>query len=108
MAQITDAQAIRFVNEVIRPMAEAVEALDANVQIAADRYVAEFAPLVSGNVAADTIEDGRAAEGVSRMTLGDVQNFATQMAALRTLFDQVGVRDVIRKPGVRRIIASIS
>lgn len=108
MADITDPQAVRFVDEIIRPLAEAFEALDANAQIAKDRYTSEFAPLVSGNTGTDAIDDGRAAEGVSRLTLADIQNFATQVNAFVAQMDNAGVRDVIRKPGVRRIKASIS
>lgn len=108
MADITNPEAVRFVNEVIRPLAEAFEALDANAQIAKDRYTSTFAPLVSGNAGTDAVDDGRTAEGVSRLTLADVQNFATQVNTFVAQMDQSGVRDVIRKPGVRLVKASIT
>lgn len=107
MAQITDQEVIRFNNEYIRPLAEYLEALDATMQIVKDRYLAQIAPLVSGNASGDTIEDGRASEGVSRMTLGDIQGFASLVNSLLGVFDTAGVRDTMRKPGVRKVRAVI-
>lgn len=107
MAQITDEVAIRFINEHIRPLAERIEAVDSYMQIVKARYTSIFSPVVSGNVAADTIEDGRQAEGVTRLTLGDIQNFATLVNNLLTQLETVGVRDVMRKPGVRKVDVNI-
>jgi hypothetical protein len=66
-----------------------------------DRWFAQISPLVSGGAAEDEIADGREAEGVSRLTLGDVQNTMALVQTLVTAFDQTGRRDVIRKPTVR-------
>lgn len=104
MAAITDPQYIRFVNEVIRPMAELLRRLDVVNEDGKDTYFAQIAGLVSGNVADDTVEDGREAEGISRLTKGDIDNFITQMGTISTFFSNAGVRDVIRKPTVRPLI----
>lgn len=108
MANITNAQAVRFVNEVIRPLAEAFKALDANAQIAKNDYIGTFLPLVFGHLDTDLIDDGREAEGVSRLTLGDVKACAAEINTYVTQMEQAGVRDIISKPAVRRIIASIT
>lgn len=104
MAQITDSQVIAFVNGTVRPLAETIRLLDANNEDAIAQYFSKISPIVSSNVATDTIEDGRDAEGVSRLTLGDIQNFITLLSDMKTKFDGAGVRDTIRKPTVRQLL----
>jgi len=77
MAAITNPQYIKFVNEAVRPLAELLRKLDVVNEDAKDTYFAQISALVSGNVAGDAIDDGRDAEGISRLTKGDVDNFIT-------------------------------
>ena len=104
MADITDAEAIRFVNEVIRPTAEKMRGLKAEIDAAT---VAWFAGLNSAITnTADLLDDGREAEGVSRLTGADVVNLITQMMAYQTQLNAGGVASVISKPCVRTLQVS--
>ncbi len=100
MAVMNDPETIRFVNERLRPLAEKLHALDVEMQDTNAAYVLLQANL--GN-AEDSVEDGREAQGVSRLTVGDLQNFISQVRAIVSVFDGTGVRDVIRKPTVRKL-----
>jgi len=59
--------------------------------------------LVTTNTGPDAIDDGREAEGISRLTLGDVQKLKTIVANINTEFDVVGNRKAIQKPTVRSL-----
>ena len=102
MAAITDAEAIRFVNEQIRPMAERLRDLNALLDYTQGQW---FGGGLSAHFAAgsDTVEDGREAEGVSRMTAQDVTNLMTQIGTIITQFDGAGVMDVVNLPTVRAL-----
>jgi len=102
MADITDTQAIKFVNEQIRPLAEAMQALDYRIQACLTQWYASASALFP--VDADAIlQDGREAEGVSRLSGNDVVLLVTQLAAYKTAMDGAGVRNVISKPTVRAL-----
>ena len=101
MVDVTDAQVIKFVNEFIRPHAERLRNLDVFNEDGNDAYFAQISALLASNVDTDKIADGREAEGISRLTVGDVKNFITQVGTISTFFGNAGVRDVIRKPTVR-------
>lgn len=100
MAYVTNAQAIRFCDERIRPLAERM----ARLNVMLDETIAEYFQLQSyfGN-ADDSVADHREAQGVSRITAGDVVNLITQALTIQAQFDGAGVMDVIRKPTVRKI-----
>lgn len=101
---ITDAEAIRYCNEQVRPLAERMRALDYEIQAALVTYNAGVGDIFY-NATGETIEDGRADEGVSRLTGNDVLLLVTQMQAYKTAMDQAGVRNVISKPCVRTLQA---
>lgn len=103
MAQITDAEAIRFVNEQIRPLAEQLRDLNALLQNAKGVWIGGGLNMIFAT-ASDTIEDGREAEGVSRLTVGDVSALVSEISAILNRFGGEGVMDIIRKPCVRRMI----
>ena len=103
MAEITCPEAIKFANEQLRPMAERLRDLNAlmdalNVIWAGGGVSAYFSE------ASDTLEDGREAQGVSRLTGADVMNFVSQVQTIIAQFDGVGVMDVINKPCVRAMV----
>lgn len=100
MAEITDAEAIRFVNEQIRPMAERLRDLNALMDYARGLWIGGELMAHFANDA-DTVEDGREAEGVSRLTAKDVSDLVGQLATILTQFEETGVMDIIRKPCVR-------
>jgi len=101
MAEINDAEAIAFVNNYVRPLCEKVR----DLKVLLDDTTATWFLGVNPNFAngSDTVEDGREAEGVSRLTAADVTNAITQFQALQTVLDGGGVMNVIRKPTVRQI-----
>jgi len=100
MADITDAQAIRFANEQVRPLAEKMRALKAEIDAALVDWNGGINTTV-GSSGDDTLADGREAEGISRLTAADISNLVTQLTAYQTQLDQAGVADVISKPCVR-------
>ena len=102
MPLITDPVAIKWANEELRPMAERLRDLNALVD---DTLVAWFAGLntVIPNSATQDLDDGREAEGVSRLTGADIHSFMTQVATIQTQFDGAGVMDVIDLPTVRAL-----
>jgi len=75
---ITDPVAIRYVNEVVRPLCEKIRALAAEIDSSRATYDGGV-----GNAfwehGDEAIEDGRDAEGVSRLTGNDVLAFNTMV-----------------------------
>jgi hypothetical protein len=101
---IDDPQAIKFCNEVVRPLCERIRALKADIDAARAAYdggIGDFF-FTHGN---EAVEDGREAEGVSRLDGNDVLAFV-QFA----LYDQKvameagSIPAVIATPCVRSLI----
>ena len=100
MADITDPEAIRFVKEIVRPLSERMRDLHVLVQEAAAEWLADNGAMAAHFAnPADTVEDGRAAEGVSRLTALDVTDYVAEVATTKAQFD--AAMDIIRKPCVR-------
>ena len=97
---ITDPQAIRFCNEVVRPKAETIRALKAEVDAAMLSWYGGMNTLIP-NQAGEAVGDGREAEGVSRLSGADVNSFMALLANLQTRLSQTGVADVMQRPCVR-------
>lgn len=97
---ITDTVAIRYSNEVIRPMAEKLRNLKAEI----DSHMLQWHGGIGAIFTADMaglVDDGREAEGVSRLTGNDIVGLVNQMSALQTQLAGVGVMEVISKPCVQ-------
>ena len=103
MPDITNPTFILFTNEKLRKIAETVRDLKIIVDDAAEMWVDEIAPLVSTNVASDKILDGREAQGVSRLVLGDLIALIGVVGDMKTTLDGAGVMDIVRKPTVRTL-----
>lgn len=99
MAAITDPQAIRFVNEQVRPLCEEVRALKAKFDALAPSWYGGINALIT-NSANDSIEDGREAEGISRLTGADIHSAVAQFLAITPN------SEIIAKPCVRAIQVS--
>ncbi|CAN0063983.1 unnamed protein product [Phaeothamnion confervicola] len=95
MAQITDAEAIRFANEVLRPLCEEARALAARCVALSTVWFGGINATFAG--ATDTLEDGRAAQGVSRLTGADVTNAVAQLLGIDLN------AEIIQKPCVRQV-----
>jgi len=96
MADITNPEAIRFVNEVIRPMCEEARKLDVNRNALSTAWFSGI-NLIIGNSAGDAIADGRENEGVSRLTAADVTNAVSQLLGISLN------SEIIQKPCVRML-----
>jgi hypothetical protein len=95
---ITDPETIRFVNEVIRPMAESLRGIKSRIDGAVDTY-ARLVPNIPDD--GTLLDDGREAEGVSRLTGADIRGFANVMGDLKARLELDGVRQKLEKPTVR-------
>lgn len=98
---ITDPEAIKFVNEYIRPMCENIRYSNAR---GAD-FAIKWAGLSGDfpNDPAEIVEDGRESEGISRLSGADIQGVAAvfnQLLADLTPESQA----VIQKPCVRPLL----
>jgi len=98
---ITNPEAIKFVNEYIRPMCENVRASNAR----GTDFAIKWAGL-SGDFPNDPneiVEDGRDAEGVSRLSGADIQAVAAVFDALLGDLD-LTAQSIIQKPCVRPLL----
>ena len=102
MADITNPEAIRFINEVARPTAEKMRAMKAEIDSALVSWNAGIGSII-GTSAADKILDGREAEGVSRATAGDVAALGGQLIVYQTAMNVPGVAEIISKLCVRSL-----
>lgn len=75
---VTDPAAIRFVNEQVRPNAETMRAAFAQLEAYLGNWTAFAVALIPPD--GGSIEDGREAEGVSRITAEEIHAF-TNLAA---------------------------
>lgn len=100
---IDNAVAVRFCNEVVRPLAEDFRALKARI----DAALVTWRDIVSAAVPNDAslVNDKRDADGVSRLTGVDVNNFIALLQALQDRLNQTGVANVVSKPCVRTLEA---
>lgn len=97
---IDDPQAIKFVNEVIRPMAESARAIVARVEDAKTAWFGGLNQMFPNDSTA--VDDGREAEGISRLTGQDINSV---MSVLIAMDDQINA-EIIAKPCVRPLEAS--
>lgn len=102
---ITNPEDIRYCNETVRPLAEHVRSLKANIDSAMSRWHAGGVGARFVAALGETVEDGRESEGVSRLTGNDVVGLVVQLEAIQTLLNQSGVPAVVAKPCVRDLIA---
>lgn len=97
---MNDPQGIRFVNEVVRPLAEQLRANKVKLEAIKVEWENGVSDLFSKG---GDIEDGREAEGVSRLTCDDVNNFMAQV--LKIALGGAAALDeaIIAKPCVRAL-----
>ena len=99
---ITDAEAIKFVNEYIRPMCETVRYMGARGADFANKWAQ-----ISGefpNDPLEILEDGRDGQGVSRLTGADINAVATVFTTLLGEISGATAQAVISKPCVRPLL----
>jgi len=101
MAQITDPEAIRFVNEVVRPLCEERRAHDVRVNALQTVWFGGLNAFFSAGT--DTVEDGREAEGVSRLTAQQVTDAVGQLIKIAAGQSAADNTEIIQKPCVRQL-----
>ena len=99
---ITDPEAIKFVNEYIRPMCENVRYMGARGADFANKW-AQISALFP-NDALETVEDGRENQGVSRLTGADINAVAGAFTLLLSEISGAAAQAVISKPCVRPLL----
>ena len=104
MADITNPEAIRFVNEIVRPLSERARALYYECLAAVPDFQAVALEIPVGK---DVIQDEREASGVSRLDCDDVRVITTFLGAYIDAYEApaAGV-NAMAKPCVRRFEAS--
>jgi len=98
---ITDPEAIKFVNEYIRPMCEQIRSSNAKGADFAIKWAG-----ISGsfpNDPTEIVEDGREASGVSRLSGADIQAVASVFDSLLGDLD-ITAQAIIQKPCVRPLL----
>lgn len=98
-------EVIRFVNEQVRVMAERLRGLKAECDAMDARWQSSIGTVVSANLA-EAVEDGREADGVSRLTCNDVVLLMAQVEAFIAQLNGAGVGAVIAKPCVNPLRVS--
>jgi hypothetical protein len=96
---ITDPEVIKFCNQIVRPLAERLRADKAEL----GSHNIDWTEIQDKipNSAEETIEDGREAEGASRLTGKDVWDLMyAACGPIKTAIEQVGAT-TINKPCVR-------
>ena len=99
---ITDPEAIKFVNEYIRPMCENVRYMNARGSDFALKWAAVGSDFP--NDPAEIVEDGRAAEGVSVLTGADINAVAAVFSTLIGELAGATASAVVSKPCVRPLM----
>lgn len=98
---ITDPQAIKFSNEQVRPLAEDFRALLARVTAAETSWNGGINAM-NPNDPQELVNDGREAEGVSRLNGADINSFMSVILAMKAASNS----EIIAKPCVRPLQAN--
>lgn len=100
MPDITNPEAIKFANEIVRPLAEEARAFRAKVEAATTVWYGGMNAKFPND--ASEVDDGRANEGVSRLDGADVNNLMGNLIAMAA----AGNAEIISKPCVRPLSAN--
>ena len=90
---ITDPEVVRYCNVYLRPFAERLRAIKAELTDATAAYAANVDGLLVQYVSADPVIDGREAEGIGRITKIDMIRLRTLMVNLSTVLADASVTD---------------
>lgn len=97
MAAISDPNAIKFINEQVRPLAEAARALKARIGSLTTDWFAGLNNTITNT--SDLIADGRENQGVSRITGADVTNLVGNLISAHDVLND----QIVQKPCVKPI-----
>ena len=99
---ITNPEAIKFTNEQIRPMSERLRAIKVEIDSMMVDWFAGMNALIPNDVN-EALEDGREAEGISRLNGDDIVGLIIVAQAIQTQLNTAGYADRIAKPCVRPV-----
>lgn len=105
MADIVDPQAVKFVNEAVRPFCHQIRALKAESDSNLSRWASGINAIV-GSDAGDTVVDGRAADGITQLTAAEVSQLVGYMQGVADLIDAGNVAANIERACARPLDAS--
>jgi len=95
---ITDPEAIRFTNEIVRPYCEKMRNMYWEFKALAPYWVDTIAAMVP-NDPSEILVDGRDSD--TELTGSDITNFIIEASNYMTAIEQAGVLSAIQKPCVR-------
>ena len=101
MPDITNAEVVKYSNEVVRPLAETLRGLKARVDAALVPWNNTLSAFVPND--ASLLEDERGGEGVSRLTGADLNSFIGKLTGFQSIMNQDGVEAAVAKPCVRAL-----
>jgi hypothetical protein len=93
-------EVVKYTNEQVRPMAEKLRGLKAEIDAALLQWHSGIGAELTADLST-TIDDGREAEGISRLTANDCVNLIAILESLQAELGQVGKAQIISKPCVR-------
>ena len=98
---ITDPTVVKFSNEVARPLADRLLALQAALNVEMSVWFNTVAPAMAKNAGKDIIEDGSATDGRTPISKDDLTALVVQLLAVQAVLEGAGVKDVIAKVKVQ-------
>jgi len=100
MSTITDPRALKFTNQQIRPLSEAVRGLIAQINAAQTDWFSGLNALFPNDTT--LVDDGRSSEGINELTGADVNSVVNILIAIQNASNA----QIIAKPCVRPLSAS--
>lgn len=97
MAEINNPQLTSFCNERLRPFADRVAALDAEIPAILSTYIARSLETLITKTPADLIADGSDVDGRTRVIGDDVFKIIAFMNDFKAILDKLGARDIVFK-----------
>ena len=104
---ITNTEAIKFTGEIARVKSEQLRGFKAEIDSAMAKWHNGIGTIMANDLEG-IVEDGRAAEGVTRVTGNDVVLVISKLEAIQTILDAAGVMAAIEKLCVRTMRAAPS
>lgn len=99
MANVTNAEALRFINEEVRPMAERVQSMMARLEAMRTKWNATIGALIPNDVSL-IVDNRQATEGVSQLTGANVVQIMAQFATIEAINKQIVAIPCVRPPQV--------
>lgn len=100
MADIDNAQVIKFTNEVLRPLSDAVVGFKALLDAETVTYTQTIAPALVAFADGDIVLDGSATDGRTPISKADIAAAIAVLAAINAVIDAGSAEAEVSKPHV--------